>query len=116
MTGPRVSAIRASSSSPVDRNLKKPLGQGRNPGSCLILRGSTDRPRDCWSFRGARLALSSGQGRLAIINLADRADFPGPMQADRQVHNKREAEQAAIDLEAARESVLAVRIERVAPK
>jgi hypothetical protein len=51
--GPRVSAIRASPSSPVDRNLKKPLGQGRNPSSCLKLRGSpagpeTAAPYECF--------------------------------------------------------------------
>jgi hypothetical protein len=38
------------------------------------------------------------------------------MRADRQVQNKRHTEQAAVDLEAAWESVLAVRIERVAPR
>jgi hypothetical protein len=34
----------------VDRNLKKPLGQGRNPGSCLILKGQPDRPRELREF------------------------------------------------------------------
>jgi hypothetical protein len=32
------------------------------------------------------------------------------MRADRQVQNKRQVEQAAVDLEVARESLLAVRI------
>jgi hypothetical protein len=31
---------------PVDRNLKNSLGQGRNPGSCPILRSSAVRARD----------------------------------------------------------------------
>jgi hypothetical protein len=35
------------------------------------------------------------------------------MRADRQVQNQRQAEQTTIDLEAAREHVPAVRIERV---
>jgi hypothetical protein len=44
---------------------------------------------------------------------ADLLEF---MRADRQVQNKRQAEQAAVDLKAARESILAIRIERVAPR
>jgi len=35
------------------------------------------------------------------------------MRADRQVQNQRQAEQTAVDIEAAREHVPAVRIERV---
>jgi len=37
------------------------------------------------------------------------------MRANPQVQNKRPAERAGVDLEAAPESVIAVRIERVAP-
>ena len=48
--------------------------------------------------------------------LKTEADLLELMRADRQVQNIRQAEQAAVDLEAARESVLAVRIERVAPR
>jgi hypothetical protein len=48
--------------------------------------------------------------------LKPEADLLELTRADRQVQNKRQAEQAAVDLEAARESVPAVRIERVAPR
>ena len=47
--------------------------------------------------------------------LKPEADLLELMRADRQVQ-ARQAEQAAVDLEAARESVPAVRIERVAPR
>jgi hypothetical protein len=47
--------------------------------------------------------------------LKPEADLLELMRANRQVQNKREAEQAAVDLETTRESLLAVRIERVAP-
>jgi hypothetical protein len=42
--GPRVRAIRARPRKAVDRNLKDPLGQSRNPGSCPILRSSRAGP------------------------------------------------------------------------
>ena len=48
--------------------------------------------------------------------LKPEADLLEFMRADRQVQNRRQAEQVAVDLEAARESVPAVRIERVAPR
>ena len=48
--------------------------------------------------------------------LKTETDLLELMRADRQVQNKRQAEQAAVDLEATRESVLAVSIERVAPR
>jgi hypothetical protein len=48
--------------------------------------------------------------------LKPEADLLELMRADRQVQNKRQAEQVAVDFEAARESVPAVRIEHVAPK
>jgi hypothetical protein len=44
------------------------------------------------------------------------ADLLEIMHADRQVQNKRQTEQAAVDLEATWESVPAVRIEGVAPR
>jgi hypothetical protein len=48
--------------------------------------------------------------------LKPEADLLELMRADRQVQNKRQAEQVAVDFEAARESVPAVRIKRVAPR
>ena len=72
--GPRVSAIRASPSSPVDRDLKKPLGQGRNPGWSLILRGSLGRPRDCRELPGLL--------RMRV-SICQKACFRSPRNCDR---------------------------------
>jgi class 3 adenylate cyclase len=65
MREPRVRAIRASPSSPVDRNLKKPLGQGRNPGSCLIFRGSPGHDRVEHKLAAVPAADVAGYSRLS---------------------------------------------------
>jgi hypothetical protein len=64
MREPGVIAIRANPSSPVDRNLKRRLGQGRNPGSCLILRGSPGHDRVERKLAATLAADVAGYSRL----------------------------------------------------
>jgi len=83
--GPRVSAIRASPSSPVDRDLKKPLGQGRNPGWYLILRGSLGRPRDCRELPGLlRMRVSICQKGVLTLATEPRQESATRWTPDRR--------------------------------
>jgi len=74
--GPRVSAIRACPRKPVDRNSKKPLGQGPNLSSSLIFGSSPGLAQGLRRGSNVRRATAVALERCGNENLDDRCCQP----------------------------------------
>jgi hypothetical protein len=74
--GPRVSAIRACPRKPVDRNSKKPLGQGPNLSSSLIFGSSPGLAQGLRRGSNVRRATAVALKRCGNENLDDRCCQP----------------------------------------